>query len=101
MLVTSLLEDIDMVTEDNREEVIDPSKVFRGKQATRMNQTFDIPLTDLIYFNGKRDATLKIQKIFSKSYKRKLNRDHIVIESGSHYAGNLTPQTGSAKNICT
>ena len=27
-LVTSVLEDIDMVTQDNREEVIDPSKVF-------------------------------------------------------------------------
>ena len=60
MLVTSLLEDIDMLTQDIREEVIDPSEVCWGKQATRMNQSFDIPLTDIIYFDGIRNATLKI-----------------------------------------
>ena len=73
MLGTSLLEDIEIVTKDNRDEVIDPSKEFREKQITRMNQTFDIPLTETIYFDGKRDTTLKIEKIGSKSYTRKVN----------------------------
>ena len=71
MLGTSLQEDIEIVTKDNREEVIDPSKVFREKQTTRMNQTFDIPLTETIYFDGKRDTTLKIEKIGSNRIKEK------------------------------
>ena len=68
-----------------------------------MNQTFDIPLTETISFDGKRDTTLKIEKIGSKSYGRKVNEEHvsIVIEPGSQYTGHFTPETGSAKNIST
>ena len=46
---------------------------------------------------------LKLRKIFSKSYQRKVKEDHIsiVIEPGSHFTWNFTPQTVRAKNTST
>ena len=87
MLVTSLLEDIDLISLGNGDGVTDPSKVFWKKQATWINQTVDIPLTDTICFDGRRDTTLKIEETVSKSYKRKVNEGHIVtvIEPGSDF----------------
>ena len=68
-----------------------------------MTLTVDVLLNKTIYFDGKRDTTLKIKKIVSKSYKSEVNEEHIsiVIELGSHQVGRFTPQAGSAKNIST
>ena len=41
-----------------------------------MNQTFSIPLGETIYFDGKLDTTLKIEKIKSKLYIRKVDEEH-------------------------
>ena len=102
MLVTSLLEDINMLTQENRQEVVDPSKVFREQRATRLNETVGVLLTETICFDGKRDTTLKInRKVVSKSHKRKVNEDtiSIVVDPGSNYAGHITLQTRRAKSI--
>lgn len=52
MLLTYLGEDVAVITQGKREEVMDPSKVFQKKQVTMMNRTVDILLTETIYFEG-------------------------------------------------
>ena len=93
MLVASLLEDIDKIIKNNREEVISSINVLRKKQ------TADIPLTETLYLDEKRDTTLKFDKIVSKSYKRKVNEVDISIvkEQVSLYAAHFIPQTGSER----
>ena len=46
LLGTSVLKVNEIVTEDKRKTLVDPSKVFREKQPTGMIQAFHIPLTE-------------------------------------------------------
>ena len=73
------------------------------KKTTMMNQTFDVPLTETVSLDGKRDNILKNEKTGCKSYRRKVIEHHIsiLIEPVSHYSEHFTPETESEENFST
>lgn len=107
ILASSLMEDIGQVTTDKIENVIDPSKVRREKRklsTSLLNQT-DANIKDKeikgLYFDGRQDQTLILEKK-NDTFKRVVKKEeHIVIveEPGSQYLGHVTPKSGKGDSI--
>lgn len=103
LLSSSLLEDMGLL-EKSKENVIDRNKVRRERQKERAKYLdHKIENLESIYFDGKRDATLITEKVGAKTYKRKVNEEHIsvITEPNSKYVGHFTPGTGTARSICS
>ena len=93
MLGTSLLEDVEIVTMNNREKVIDLRELDRQSHVQGGTKILIFPLAETVYRDGKRGTILEIEKIGSKSH------ISILEEPGSQCFGNFTPQTGSVRTI--
>lgn len=104
-IATAVLIDYNIITPEDTTEVIDKNKIIRetkrvlGEIVSTAENTSDI--TGL-YFDGRRDFTLKNQKIGETFHKKKEKEDHysLLKEPGSQYIGHITPTGGTAKEIC-
>lgn len=105
-VVSSVLKDVGIVTDDDRSHVVDKCKIRREKKAIRrefQNQsTEERNLLQGLYFDGRKDNTLVIEKVNQKHFRRTIQEEHysIIQEPRSVYVGHVTPSSGSAQNIC-
>lgn len=55
----------------------------------------------VLYFDGRKDGTLIIEKLKSKQFRRTKKEEHysILQEPGSAFVGHVSPSSGSAENI--
>lgn len=106
-IATSVLEDIGLVTETDTSKVVDRYKIRREKSRNRSNLQAKIQQDSNnvrgIYFDGRKDDTLVIEKIESKHFRRTRKEEHysIIQEPGSIYLGHVAPKSGSAKDIAS
>lgn len=108
LLASSLLEDIGVVTPENKEKVIDPNKIQRGKQSLskhilkETSTTLQQKKLKAIYFDGRIDSTLVIERKQDDTYYRTTQKEeHIVLveEPESRYLGHVTPSAGTGESI--
>lgn len=82
--------------------VIDKSKLRRERRKTRddlmQNQAPTLPA---LYFDGRKDKTLKIVTKGTKRYRQVVIEEHVSVikEPDSIYLGYVTPSQGTAKTI--
>lgn len=103
-IASSVLEDIGVISETDTSLVIDRHKIRREKSRTRKElQQSQLDLDELhgIYFDGRKDHTLVIEKIGSKQFRRTIKEEHysIIKEPGSDYLSHVSPNSSSAKDI--
>lgn len=84
-------------------EVIDKSKIRRERKKTR-NELLQKQCNQnmpAIYFDGRKDKTLKIVSKGNKKYRKVVVEEHISVlkELGSLYVGYATPLQGTANSI--
>lgn len=105
IIASSVLHDNAGCSETNPLLVIDRSKVRRSRQKHRrfLNelQSTEYPAVIGIYFDGRKDQTLKEIDFGGKRVKKTVQEEHISIinEPGSKYFGHISVETGSAKGI--
>lgn len=106
LIASSVLQDAGVISEETKSSVIDRNKLRRARKRCRSElQAADIveePLQS-IYFDGRKDKTIKHDIIDSKMYKKTVTEEHIVLmqEPNSHYIGHTSPASGSSANICS
>ncbi|XP_050308327.1 uncharacterized protein LOC126744782 [Anthonomus grandis grandis] len=84
-------------------EVIDKSKLRRERQKLRdtlLREQTNLQLPAL-YFDGRKDKTLKVMAKAGKKYRKVVVEEHISVlkEPGSLYVGYTTPLHGTARSI--
>lgn len=106
-IASSVLHDFGLATKEDDSLIIDKNKVRREKSSFRSN------LQDMIknepnviqglYFDGRKDNTLKIDEVNNKCFRRTAKEEHysIILEPGSIYVGHVSPSTGSSKVIAS
>lgn len=98
-ITSGVLVDVGMIEENNKEFVIDRSKVRRERIALRkVNiENHDCECGEALFFDGKIDKSIKI--LIDKNVPVK--EDHIVLvrEPDSEYVGHISPISGSAADI--
>lgn len=106
-IASSVLHDFGLATKEDDSLIIDKNKVRREKSSFRSN------LQDMIknepnviqglYFDGRKDNTLKIDEVNNKCFRRTAKEEHysIIQEPGSIYVGHVSPSTGSSKVIAS
>lgn len=96
---TAVLIDIGLITPENKNTVIDKSKIWRWRVKIRKRLScIKIGNIRALYFDGRKDETLKIVKRNGVSYRRKVKEEHITLveKPGSQYIGHVVPSSGKA-----
>lgn len=103
-IASAVLQDVGLVSADKNRLVIDKSKLRRARNKIRQNLQDDLHqhVLESIYFDGRKDKTLLIEKKNGRSYRRVVVKEHISLirEPKSHYLGHTTPRIGTGKGIC-
>lgn len=104
-IASSVLQDFGIVTDVDHTKVIDKNKLRREKSVNRSelqmhNKDKHNPLQGL-YFDGRKDNTLVVEKVNAKQFRRTIKEEHysILKEPGSVYIGHVSPSSGTAQNI--
>jgi hypothetical protein len=98
MLITSALQDANIINETDATNVVDRNKVRRER--TKMRKTTRQPeqiYLRALYFDGRKDKTM----IYSDGRKDTVVEEHIVIisEPGGLYLTHVSPKSGTAVGI--
>lgn len=107
-IASSVLQDIGIVTDTDSSYVVDKCKIRREKSRVRKDLNF-IPNEEIcgLYFDGRKDQTLFVEKINGKNFRRSRKEDHysLIQEPGSIYIGHVSPSSSTAafitKSICS
>ncbi|XP_053967743.1 uncharacterized protein LOC128869586 [Anastrepha ludens] len=104
-IATSVLKDLQIVTDTDLTFVIDKNKIRREKSKIRKAlqqepKTMSEALTSL-YFDGRKDETLYQEEVGSKRYRKTRKEEHvsIIMEPGSQYITHVTPISDTSKGI--
>ena len=103
-IASAVLNDIGMITENETSNIIDRSKIRRERSKNRISLQqigkTETKTPQTIYFDGRKDKTMKMEKCDTKYYKRTILEEHIVLiqEPESKYVGHVTPKSGTAEN---
>ena len=100
-IASAVLKDYDIIDGQNKELIIDRSKVGREREKERRhNQNFQTPLgVQGLYFDGKKDSTLTPQKFGVGTHFVREEHITLVAEPGSNDVGHFTPYSGKAKDV--
>jgi hypothetical protein len=102
-IASAVLKDVGIVTETNRDKVIDRSKLRRERKRKRQSLLDGKQPHNLhgLFFDGRRDRTLFNDWDGINYHRKTVTEEHycLVGEPGSHYLGHVSPCSGSAKNI--
>jgi hypothetical protein len=104
-IASSVLHDLGLATKEEDSLIIDKNKVRRERKSYRTilqdDSTKETNLIQGLYFDGRKDNTLTIDKINQKCFRRTVKEEHysIIKEPGSIYIGHVSPTTGTAKEI--
>lgn len=105
IIASSVLHDNARCSETNPALVVDRSKLRRTRRKHRdflnEKQTTECQTVVGLYFDGRKDATLKQIEVGGKLIKKTVQEEHISIikEPGSTYLGHISVKTGSAQAI--
>ncbi|GBN19245.1 hypothetical protein AVEN_31025-1 [Araneus ventricosus] len=106
-LLQVFLHDVDLITSNNSDLVVDENKLRREKAKVRKDLKFQalseaqaLTLKGL-YFDGCKDSTLIEEKVDTKRYTRKAKKErlYLIEELGSRYITHLSPSFGTPKQI--
>lgn len=103
-LASAVLDDIGIVTPEDRSKIIDRSKVRRERRRTRstlrLQELSEINIHGL-YFDGRKDKTIVQVKKGNKLYRQTVVEEHIVLvqEPECNYIGHTSPSSGTSQNI--
>ncbi|XP_050514600.1 uncharacterized protein LOC126889917 [Diabrotica virgifera virgifera] len=106
-IASSVMHDVGLATKEDDSLIIDKNKVRREKNLCRSNLQDTIKkepnLIQGLYFDGRKDKTLKIDEVNNKCFRRSAKEEHfsIIKEPGSIYVGHVTPSTGTSKDIAS
>jgi hypothetical protein len=105
-LASAILQDLGLITIDNRVLVVDRSKVRRARKRIRNDFSKDHtpPKQNFgLFFDGKKDHTTALVKKDGKNYMTKVVEDHYVLvkEPNSEYLGHVTVPNGQASTIAS
>lgn len=106
LIANAVLQDLGVVSQEDTSKLVDRSKIRRERKKRRL-ELKDISKDNLavtgVYFDGRKDKTLVIEKIDMRHHRKLIAEEHIVLvsEPGSKYLGHVTPTTGSAISIKT
>lgn len=99
---TAVLTDMGIISKEEKSSVIDRHKIRRERKKLRtsLQKVESVPSLQSVYFDGRKDKTLKNEKIGRKFYKRSIVEEHIVLirEPESKYIGHVSPESGNASN---
>ena len=102
MLASAVLQDMKMVSPNERSKVIDRSKIRRERTKVRKALAADINEIEGLYFDGRKDKTMRIVRGVDKKYHRKkVVEEHVSIisEPGSLYFSHVVPNDGTSNAI--
>ena len=102
-LATAVLQDMQVVNQGNKSQVIDRSKVRRERHKNRYDLTDDssTPFPGL-YFDGRKDRTMVQEKMADGKLHQQITSEErisIVFEPGSSYFTHVSPNSGTSKSI--
>ena len=104
-VASAVLQDIGIITADEKSMIIDKNKIRRARTSCRNKQRVEGCLRSSkiegLYFDARKDKTFIQYKVSTKYYRRIVVEEHISLiqEPGSKYVGHVVPATGSAANI--
>lgn len=94
---------IDDLTVGKEMQVIDKSKVMRARTKSRNEALASIDFSNIknIYFDGRKDLTLKLKESNNKKTRTEVTEEHVTLiaEPGNIYLGHIVPNSGSARDI--
>lgn len=105
VIASSVLEDVGLITKEDFSQVIDKSKIrrekIRNRTEIRKENLKSVEALRGIYFDGRNDETLVIEKMGSKQFRRTKKEEHysLIKEPGSIYIGHVSPCSGKAIDI--
>lgn len=101
-IASSVLQDIGVISESDTVHVIDKCKIRREKKSVR-TALQGIQTVELygLYFDGRKDDTLVIEKFGTKHFRGSKKEEHysLISEPGSNYIGHVSPSTSSSSDI--
>lgn len=101
-IASSVLQDIGLITESDTSHVVDKCKIRREKSLVRTGlQSKETTEIYGLYFDGRKDDTLFVEKFNTKHFRRSKKEEHysLISEPGSNYIGHVSPSTSSASDI--
>ncbi|KAK2578324.1 hypothetical protein KPH14_012625 [Odynerus spinipes] len=102
-VTSAVLQDVGIITSSDTSLVIDKNKIHRAlsKSRNRLQQNDNMPTIKSIYFDGRKDKTLVLEKIIDRFHRKEISEEHISIlcEPGSVYLGHVTPTSSTGKGI--
>lgn len=101
-LATSTLEISGTISPENRNLIIDRSKLRRSRNKAREElQSENITNVVGLFFDSKKDKTLYVKKDESYITRDTRTEEHVslVAEPGGRYLGHITPLSGTAENV--
>ena len=100
-IVSAELQDCGIIDGQNKELIIDRSKVRQEPEKERQNnQSFQTPSSvQGLHFDRKKDSTLTLQKFGVGTHF--ISKEHItlVAKPGSNYVGHFTPNSGKVRHF--
>ena len=100
---SAVLQDIGVITNDDKASVIDRSKIRRQRLKKREEAQSNIDnCVNGLFFDGRKDKTMtQVRELDGKLHRRKKVKEHICLinEPGSSYFGHITVERGTAKGI--
>ena len=105
-IATSTLQDMGMITENDKLLIIDPSKLRRERERCReeirQKESFNFKFVTGLYFDGRKDATQTMKEgPNGKMYRSIELEEHYVLvgEPGTYYLTHLSPADGKGRTL--
>jgi hypothetical protein len=105
-IASAALQDLGVITEDDKTNVIDRMKIRRARSKNRRDLINDSRYNQItenrgLFFDGRKDKTIVQEKKGTKLYKKVISEEHVSLieEPNSKFLGHVTPKSGTGKDI--
>jgi len=100
-IATAVLEDCGVVSQTESGDVIDRYKLRRERKLARERSSDTIALVEALYFDGRKDKTLKLEKKGSRWFRKTASEEHVTLmcEPGGKFLTHVTPDSSTARGI--
>ena len=104
-IANSVLQDVGLITEDNKTNVIDRSKLRRERERCRNEireeEKENFQYVDALYFDGRKDATQTLLQGPNGKHRSVQLEEHytVVGEPGHYYLTHFSPDDGKGRTI--
>ena len=96
-IATAVLEDFGVVSQTESGDVIDRYKLRRERQLARERSLDPIALVEALYFDGRKDSTLKLKKKGSGWFRKTVSEEHVTLmcEPRGKFLTHVTPDSST------